>query len=86
MEFISVESVEVVMRQTNYTREEAEQKLNEHNNNTISIIKEYLDICEKTESEQKKAEENLPKNLQSIKNMRNILKNTKPIKSTMENQ
>lgn len=80
MEFVSIENVDMVMRQTNYTKEKAEQKLSEHNNVTINVIKEYLNITEKKETEEKK----LPKNLLNIKNMREILKNTKPLKSTME--
>ena len=80
MEFVSIESVDIVMRQTNYTKEKAEEKLSEHNNVTINVIKEYLNITEKKE----KKETKIPKNLLNIKNMRKILKNTKPLKSTME--
>ena len=82
MEFVSIENVDVIMRQTNYTKEKAEQKLSEHNNVTINVIKEYLNITEEKEPDEKK----LPNNLQNIKNMREILKNTKPLKSTMEQQ
>lgn len=83
MEFISVENVEIIMRQTNYTKEEAETKLSQHNNDIIKVVKEYLDIQEKKENNEDTKE--LPKNLQNIKNMRSILKQTKPIQSTMEN-
>ena len=81
MEFVSVESIDIVMRQTNYTKEQAEKKLSDHNNVTINVIKEYLDIKEKQEDDKK-----LPNNLQNIKNMRNILKQPKPIQPTMENK
>lgn len=83
MEFVSIENVEVIMRQTNYNKEEAETKLSEHNNNVIEVVKEYLDIQEK--KEKKEDEKELPKNLQNIKMMRDILKNTKPLKTTMDN-
>ena len=40
MEEIKEERLKLIMRQTNYTKEEALNKLN--NNNVIGIIKEYL--------------------------------------------
>ena len=72
MEFILVENVGIVMRQTNYTKEEAEQKLSLHNNNVLDTVREYLNIKENVKSEEK--------------NMRNILKQTKPIQQTIVNK
>ena len=84
MEFISVENIDIIMRQTNYTKEEAEKKLDVHNNKVVDIIKEYLDIEDETEKNEEQKE--IPENLQNIKNMRNILKQTKPIQPTLENK
>ena len=86
MEFILVENIDIVMRQTNYTKEEAEQKLSIHNNNILDTVREYLNIKEKEELENETVEEAIPENLRNIKNMRNILKQTKPIQPTMENK
>jgi hypothetical protein len=83
MEFVSVENVDVIMRQTNYTKEEAETKLSQHNNDVVLVVKEYLDIEDKKENNEDTKE--LPNNLQNIKNMRNILKQTKPIQPTLTN-
>jgi hypothetical protein len=38
------ENIDIVLRQTNYTKEVAIQKLKEHNNNTINVIKEYMGV------------------------------------------
>jgi len=38
------ENIDIVLRQTNYTKEIAIQKLQEHNNNTINVIKEYMGV------------------------------------------
>ena len=38
------ENIDIVLRQTNYTKEVAIQKLEEHNNNTINVIKEYMGV------------------------------------------
>ena len=86
MEFILVENIDIVMRQTNYTKEEAEQKLSIHNNNILDTVREYLNIKEKEELENETVEEAIPENLRNIKKMRNILKQTKPIQPTMENK
>jgi hypothetical protein len=39
--------IHVIMRQTNYTYEEAKKKLENHNNNITEVIRLYLssDIC-----------------------------------------
>jgi hypothetical protein len=36
--------IDVILRQTNYSKELAMQKLELHNNNTINVIKEYMGI------------------------------------------
>ena len=41
------ELIEQVQRQTNYSFEEAREKLKEHNNDILRVIKEYLGIIEK---------------------------------------
>ena len=38
------QEIDIVLRQTNYTKEIAIQKLIEHNNNTINVIKEYMGV------------------------------------------
>jgi hypothetical protein len=38
------ENIDIVLRQTNYTKEVAIQKLEEHNNNAINVIKEYMGV------------------------------------------
>jgi hypothetical protein len=41
------ENIQLILRQTNYTEEQAKQKLIEHNNDTMKVIREYLGIAEK---------------------------------------
>lgn len=43
--------IEMVMRQTTYTYEDCEEKLNENNNNYIKVIKEFYGIKEKPKKE-----------------------------------
>ena len=38
------ENIDIVLRQTNYTKEIAIQKLHIHNNNAIDVIKDYMGI------------------------------------------
>ena len=38
------ENIDIVLRQTNYTKEVAIQKLEEHNNNAINVRKEYMGV------------------------------------------
>ena len=38
------QEIDIVLRQTNYTKEVAIQKLEEHNNNAINVIKEYMGV------------------------------------------
>lgn len=39
---INEEHINMIMRQTDYTRETAQQKLQEHKNNLMSVIREYM--------------------------------------------
>ena len=39
---INEEHISMIMRQTDYTRETAQQKLQEHKNNLMSVIREYM--------------------------------------------
>jgi hypothetical protein len=48
------EQIDMIMRQTNYSREECIEKLN-NNNNTNDIIKEYLGISLQPSSTRKKS-------------------------------
>lgn len=41
------ESIQIILRQTNYTEEEANEKLKEYNYNYTNVIKSYLGITEK---------------------------------------
>ena len=41
------ELVQMVLRQTNYSEDEAREKLKELNNNAILVIKTYMGIAEK---------------------------------------
>ena len=76
MELISEEDIEIILRQTNYTREEAEQKLTECKNDKIKVIKQYLEISENTEKM-------LTENQKRIKDFREILKDTVPLKTNI---
>lgn len=42
--------IDLVCRQTNYTREEAEENLKKHKGNYINVVKEYLNPTEKSET------------------------------------
>ena len=55
MEEIKEERLKLIMRQTNYTKEEAFKKLN-NNNNVLDVIKEYL---KKDQIIQKKKEKSI---------------------------
>ena len=43
--------IEMVMRQTTYTYEECEEKLNENDNNYIKVIKEFYGIKEQSKKD-----------------------------------
>jgi len=74
---ITKDDIDKVVRQTNYSKEESEKKLSEHKSNVMEVIKKYLEI---EENEELKTTENQLR----IKNIRNILKNTKPLQSTLQ--
>lgn len=44
------EAVSVIIRQTNYTEKEAEEKLAIHNNDVMKVIEEYMGIVPKKET------------------------------------
>ena len=39
-----MDNVKVIMRQTNYTKDEAEEALKQNNNNVIEVIEKYMEI------------------------------------------
>ena len=41
------EKIQIILRQTNYTNEEAQIKLQENNQDHIQVIKNYLGVTEK---------------------------------------
>ena len=47
------EKIQIILRQTNYTPEEANEKLKEYNFNEIDVIKGYLGIVDKKKIMQK---------------------------------
>ena len=47
------EKIQIILRQTNYTEEQANEKLKEYNFDEISVIKSYLGIVEKQKQHQK---------------------------------
>jgi len=36
------EEINIIMRQTDYTKEKSEEKLKQHNNNVMDVIREYM--------------------------------------------
>jgi hypothetical protein len=78
MELLSIEDINIIMRQTNYTKEEAEKKLNEHKNDKMKVIAEYLGTPKK---EKKKV---ITENQSRLKNFRTLLNNTKPLKTNLK--
>lgn len=36
------EEINMIMRQTDYTKEKSEEKLKQHNNNVMDVIREYM--------------------------------------------
>lgn len=43
------ETVSMILRQTNYTEKEAQEKLAAHNNDAMKVIEEYMGIAPKKE-------------------------------------
>ncbi len=64
---ITQENIDLICRQTNYTQDEATQKLALHENDTIKVIKEYLEFTQKQQPE-------LSQNQQFHTDIRNFLK------------
>ena len=62
--------LELVLNQTNYTIEEAQQKLKEHNNDEMKVLREYLGI-DKLRTHQPK--EKITKNQKIYKAIRTIM-------------
>lgn len=62
--------LELVLNQTNYTIEEARQKLKEHNNDEMKVLYEYLGI-DKLRTNQPK--EKITKNQKIYKAIRTIM-------------
>lgn len=62
--------LELVLNQTNYTIEEAQQKLKEHNNDEMKVLREYLGI-DKLRTNQPK--EKITKNQKIYKAIRTIM-------------
>ncbi len=61
--------VEMIIRQTDYTKEEAIEKLKKHNNNYLQVLKEYMNYEKVTE----KKEESKSLNQNIYSNIRNFL-------------
>ena len=76
MEFVSVDDVDVVVRQTDYTNEQAAKKLNEYNNDTLQVIKNYLEIETKKDKQEST-------NQKRMSNMRKLMNSTKEMDVTM---
>ena len=72
------ENIEIILRQTDYTQEVAIEKLNQHNNDYVKVIKEYLGIVEKKPEKIKSTNQAIYKelriNLNNIMNDYNIRK------------
>lgn len=64
--------VEMIIRQTDYTKEEAIEKLKKHNNNYLQVLKEYMNDEKVTE----KKEESKSLNQNIYSNIRNFLDNS----------
>ena len=66
------EQVDIIMRQTNYTYDVAEQKLKEYNNNVIEVIRDYMKPNNKTTTD-KAVEHKKTKNQQIYKEIRTMM-------------
>ena len=64
------ECLELVLNQTNYTIEEARQKLKEHNNDEMKVLYEYLGIDKLRTN---KPKEKITKNQKIYKAIRTIM-------------
>jgi len=66
------EQVDIIMRQTNYTYDVAEQKLKEYNNNVIEVIRDYMKPDNKPTTD-KVVETKKSKNQQIYKEIRSMM-------------
>ena len=66
----TVERIEMIMRQTDYDKVTAEQKLEQHKNNVMDVIREYLTEGKPINNLQKN---NLSKNQQIYKEIRTFM-------------
>jgi len=42
------DSIQIIMRQTNYNETQTKEKLQNHNNDYVKVIEEYMEIPEKS--------------------------------------
>jgi len=57
------EKIQMILRQTDYSEEEASNKLKDHNYNHIQVIKSYLGITEKKEPPKKTVDQEIYKQI-----------------------
>ena len=62
--------IDVIVRQTNYTEEQAIEKMKEHNNNALAIIREYMNG---SSTNAKKISEKATTNQQIYGEIRNLM-------------
>jgi hypothetical protein len=66
------EQVDIIMRQTNYTYDNAKQKLKEYDNNVIEVIRDYMKPDNKPTTD-KVVETKKSKNQQIYKEIRSMM-------------
>ena len=44
------DSIQIIMRQTNYNETQAKEKLQNHKNDYVKVIEEYMEIPEKSKT------------------------------------
>ena len=57
------DNVQIILRQTNYTEEQAREKLIEHDSDPMKVIRAYLGIAEKKAPEVKSVNQEIYKQL-----------------------
>jgi hypothetical protein len=57
------DNVQIILRQTDYTEEQAKEKLIEHNNEPMKVIRAYLGITEKKAPQVKSVNQEIYKQL-----------------------
>ena len=60
--------IDIICRQTTYTKEEATTKLELHNNNISAVLKEYLGVKEKPEQKQQSINQQIYSELRTFMN------------------